>query len=109
MRFLIDNQLPLQLAKHLRGRGHDCLHVLELGLDEATDAELWACAAREQRVLVSNDEDFVFLANRPDDTGRLVWIRLGNCRNTALIAAIDRIHDVLIQSLDTGQKLIEIR
>ena len=37
MKLLIDNQLPAALAVHLRSRGHQCAHVLELGLDEASD------------------------------------------------------------------------
>ncbi|MFA7235503.1 MAG: DUF5615 family PIN-like protein [Phycisphaeraceae bacterium] len=64
MKFLIDNQLPLQLAEHLRHRGHDCLHVLELELDEANDAAIWSCAERDERIVVSKDDDFIFLANR---------------------------------------------
>ena len=59
MRFLIDNQLPLRLAVHLRGRGHECTHVLDAGLDEASDLELWAHAVREGQVMIAKDEDFV--------------------------------------------------
>ena len=42
MRFLVDNQLPVALAVYLREKGLDCEHVLELGLAEASDAELFA-------------------------------------------------------------------
>lgn len=30
--------------------------------------------------MISKDEDLLFLANRPGDKGRLVWVRLGDCR-----------------------------
>lgn len=109
MKFLIDNQLPLQLAEHPRQRGHDCLHVLELGLDEANDAAIWSRAERDERIVVSKDDDFIFLANRPNQTGRLLWVRLGNCRNVTLIEAIDRIHDELIHAFESGQRLVELR
>jgi len=109
MKFLIDNQLPLALAIHLRGRQHDSIHVLDLGLDEAKDSELWVRCAGEARVLVSKDEDFVFLANRPGDKGRLIWVRLGNCRNPALLEAFDRVHDEMIAALDAGQRVVEVR
>ena len=97
MKWLIDNQLSAKLAAYLSARGHDCSHILDRGMDEADDVEVWRVADREQRVLISKDEDFIFLANRPGDTGRLVWVRLGNCRNAALIAAFDRVHDALVQ------------
>ena len=109
MKLLIDNQLPLSLAVHLRARGHECSHVIELGLDEAVDIEIWTRGAREGWVLVSKDEDFVFLANRPGDTGRLIWVRLGNCRNPALLEAFDRVHDDLVSAIDSGQRIVEVR
>jgi predicted nuclease of predicted toxin-antitoxin system len=109
MRFLVDNQLPLLLAAHLRTRGHDGVHVLDIGFDTASDAEVWARATAEGRVVVSKDEDFVFLALRPGDAGRLVWVRLGNCRNRALLDAFDRAHDAMIAAFDAGQRIVEIR
>ncbi len=109
MKFLIDNQLPLLLADYLRQHGHDCVHVLEIHLDEADDAAIWAQAERDERIVVSKDDDFVFLANRPNQTGKLLWVRLGNCRNAALIAAFDRVQDELIRSFASGQRIIELR
>jgi predicted nuclease of predicted toxin-antitoxin system len=40
MKLLIDNQLPLQLAVFLRQHGHECAHVCDVGLDEASDLEV---------------------------------------------------------------------
>jgi predicted nuclease of predicted toxin-antitoxin system len=45
VKFLVDNQLPAALAHHLTSRGADCQHVLDAGLAEATDAEIWDYAA----------------------------------------------------------------
>jgi len=63
----------------------------------------------EQRILVSKDEDFLILAARPGDQGRLVWVRLGNCRNPALLASFDRSRQALLEALTSGQRVIEIR
>ena len=83
MRFVVDNQLPPRLSKFLEEAGHDSVHVAMVGMDTADDRALWAWARREDRVVVSKDEDLLFLANRPGDTGRLIWVRLGNCRRAA--------------------------
>lgn len=109
MKLLVDNQLPAALAVYLRWRGHDCRHVLELGLDEAGDRELWEHACRENSVMVSKDEDFVFLANRPGDVGRLLWVRLGNCRNAALLSAFARAHEEIVAAFEAGQRVVELR
>jgi predicted nuclease of predicted toxin-antitoxin system len=109
MKLLIDNQLPLQLAVHLRGKGDQCEHVLEIGLDESDDLQLWTQAAEAGQIVVSKDEDFVFLANRPGDTGRLIWVRLGNCRNAPLLAAFDHAYEAIARAVDSGQRIIELR
>jgi predicted nuclease of predicted toxin-antitoxin system len=109
VKFLIDNHLPLALAVHLRKRGHDCVHVLDANLSRSHDVGLWEIGKNQNRAVISKDEDFVFLANRPGDTGLLVWVRLGNCRNLALISAFDQIHDQLIQAFASGQRIVEVR
>ena len=58
MKFLVDNQLPADLARWLRSKGVDAVHVLERGLSEKDDLYLWQLAVREDRVVVSKDEDF---------------------------------------------------
>lgn len=109
MKLLIDNQLPPLLAAHLSRRGDECEHVVEVGLDEADDIELWNYCGRQGSILVSKDEDFVFLASRPGDSGRLIWVRLGNCRNTTLIEAFDRAYDHLALAFESGQRIVELR
>ncbi|HEX4124324.1 MAG TPA: DUF5615 family PIN-like protein [Tepidisphaeraceae bacterium] len=109
MRLLIDNQLPLGLAAHLRNWGLDCVHVLDTGQDRADDPEIWESAISEDRIVVSKDDDFIILASRPGDRGRLIWVRLGNCRNRALLAAFDRAHDTMMQAIAAGKRIIEIR
>lgn len=109
MRWLVDNQLPVALAIWLKSRGHDCVHVIDCGWDELTDHEIWSRASAEQRVVISKDQDFVFLSSRPDDTGRLVWVRIGNCRNAALTSAFDRVLEHLLKCFEEGQRIVEIR
>lgn len=109
MKLLVDNQLPAALAAHLRGWGVDCVHVLDVGLSKADDIEIWTRARAEERIVVSKDEDFLLLAARPGDIGRMIWVRLGNCRNPALLAAFDRTRDALLQTVASGQKIIELR
>ena len=56
MKFLVDNQLPVALARHLRKNGHDCEHVLDLGLTNASDTDICRYAERENRVIISKKQ-----------------------------------------------------
>jgi predicted nuclease of predicted toxin-antitoxin system len=86
MRFLVDQNLPAVLAAWLIDRGHDASHVRLLGLQEADDAEIAALARVQSAVVISKDADF---ARRGDGSlpVQVVWVRIGNTTNDALIAA----------------------
>jgi len=109
VKFLIDNQLPRALAEHLSNRGHDCQHVLDAGLADASDISICRYAEAQERILISKDEDFLYLANRPKSAIRLVWVRLGNCRKAALFAAFDRFWPTIESCFAAGDRVVEIR
>jgi predicted nuclease of predicted toxin-antitoxin system len=107
--FLVDNQLPLALAQHLRTRGLDCQHVLDAGLAGASDAEICRYAEAQARVIITKDEDFLHLASRPDAKIKVVWVRLGNCRTSALISAFEKFWPTLQSCLEAGESVVELR
>lgn len=108
MRFLVDNHLPPSLARWLRDRGHDAEHVFESGLHLVDDRDLWARALADSRIIVSKDEDFLYLANQPNAAGRFLWVRLGNCRNDALLTAFARSLDTIVTAFDSGEPVVEL-
>ena len=109
MKFLVDNQLPISLARYLQKQGHDCRHVLEIDLATASDVEICRYADREERIIISKDEDFLYLANRPGATTRFLWVRLGNCRTASLLAAFERFWPMIETALNMGDRIIELR
>lgn len=85
MNFLVDAQLPRRLTSRLREAGHDARHTLDLPhKNRTTDAEIIEIAARERRVVVTKDADFVttfLLARHP---AKLLLISTGNITNAGL-------------------------
>lgn len=109
MKFLVDNQLPQALAAYLAARGVDCQHVIEIGLAQVSDAGVCRYATAQNRVIITKDEDFFHLANEPKATFILIWVRLGNCRNEALLAAFEELWPRIEADLRSGNRIIEIR
>jgi predicted nuclease of predicted toxin-antitoxin system len=108
MRFLVDNQLPAALARFLDANGIEALHVLDIGLDTATDREIWAYAKMHRFTVISKDDDFFHLATMDSSGPALIWVRFGNCRKAVLLAKFKDFLPQLIEMLRTGQKVIEI-
>ena len=108
MKFIIDNQLPRALAQFLVSRGCDAEHVLDVGLEKASDSEIWVYANRNGRSVISKDEDFLYLATRPESAICFVWVRLGNCRTSALLAAFERLWPRLMASVAAGDRVVEL-
>lgn len=84
MKFLVDAQLPRRFVSWLAEAEHDVLHTLDLPLGNRTpDSEVISYAAREGRVVVSKDNDFVqsfLLTGEP----QLLLISTGNIANANL-------------------------
>ncbi len=107
MKFLIDAQLPPALCGWLRERGHEAVHVSEIGLLAASDAAIAARAEAEGEVLVTKDEDFVAL-RLPDRFG-LLWLRCGNATNAALSVWLAARWERVEVLLGEGERFVEVR
>ena len=109
MRFVIDHQHPPALAHFIvETLKCEALHVRDLGLRGATDAEIWRYAGDTGAVLVSKDEDFVTLCLR-SPTARLLWVRLGNCRRDFLLRVFQAQWERILGRFTGGERLIELR
>lgn len=107
MKFLIDAQLLVALCRWLEARGHEAVHVSEIGLLPGSDAQISAWAAKDGAVLVSKDEDFVTI--RLPDQFAFLWLRCGNATNAALQAWLVPRWDKIEALLLAGERFIEAR
>jgi predicted nuclease of predicted toxin-antitoxin system len=107
--FLVDAQLPPLLCGPLRKRGHQAWHVFEIGLAQASDPVIWNHALDRKAVIVTKDEDFAGRTACGKGGPAVVWLRVGNCSNEALLRWFEPMLDGIIKSLESGEMLIEIR
>jgi predicted nuclease of predicted toxin-antitoxin system len=70
VRLLVDEMYSERVAELLRERGHDAVHVREIGLGGAPDADVLSRAAEDGRTLVTeNAVDFLPLLDRRQGAG----------------------------------------
>ncbi len=109
MKFLVDNQLPPALARLIQSElAAEATHVADIGLRDATDAELWSYASANGEILISKDEDFRNMVLHTPTAG-LVWVRVGNCRHAFLFDVFRRVWPRIIERLEQGDRFVEVR
>jgi predicted nuclease of predicted toxin-antitoxin system len=107
--FLVDNQLPPALAHFIRSEFNvPALHVVDVGLRDGSDAEIWNYVSENDSILISKDEDFANMVLQVP-TARLIWIRLGNCRKAFLLQVFQQMWSRITERLESGDRLIEVR
>jgi predicted nuclease of predicted toxin-antitoxin system len=107
MKFLVDAQLPPGLCVGLARRGHDAVHVFDIGLGGASDVEIVDWAVANDFGIISKDEDFLTL--RLPDRFCFLWLRVGNVTTKHLAGWMDARWDRVEELLASGERLIELR
>ena len=85
MKLLLDQGLPLSAAALLCDAGIDTIHVSEVGMSEAEDADIIQRARDEGRIVATLDADFhTLLALDVASTPSVIRIRIERLRAKAL-------------------------
>ncbi|MCU0547861.1 MAG: DUF5615 family PIN-like protein [Leptolyngbya sp. Prado105] len=85
MKLLLDQGLPLSAAALLRDADIDTIHVGEIGMSEAEDADIIQRARDEERIVVTLDADFhALLALDVATAPSVIRIRIERLRAQAL-------------------------
>jgi len=100
MKFLVDAQLPRQLADFLRERGYDTIHTLNMPDANATsDTEITKLSLAEKRVVISKDADFYDSFLQKAEPYKLLYLTTGNISTKALIRLFDLNFDQIIERI----------
>lgn len=79
MKLLLDHNLSPRLVGALSGVFPGIAHVALLGLERASDLEVWNHARENGQAIISKDSDFSDLAMLHGTPPKVVWLRVGNC------------------------------
>ena len=103
MRFLLDEAIQHRLADHLAEAGHDATHVVRVGLSGASDPEVLARAAAEDRILITTDTDFpTLLALSGEPIPSVLLLRGIGDSLQGRLAAILNVLPSIHEELETG-------
>ena len=87
--------------------GVDAVHVRDLGLREAEDPEIFD-KAREAKVVLSKDDDFVSLVERLGPPPQVVWLTCGKVSNARLKKILSAGLPEALGMIQRGEPVVEI-
>ena len=102
MKFIVDAQLPREIARILKNRGFDAIHTDDLpDKEKTTDNQIREISVNENRVVISKDSDFIdsYLVKRIPP--RLIIITTGNIKNKELFSLFSNNIDQIIELLNS--------
>ena len=108
MRFLIDAQLPPDLARQLTSLGHEAEHVADCGLLDVSDEKIWSYAVAAGMAIVTKDRDFADTRSLRDGP-QIVWLRFGNTRKAELVRRLLPHMNDIVLALQNGDSIVEVR
>lgn len=90
MKLLLDQNLSRKLVPILQDVYPRSSHVFLLGLQKATDSEIWHYARHHGFSLATKNKDMIDLCVLRGAPPKALWLRLGNCSTTLVVDVFAR-------------------
>jgi predicted nuclease of predicted toxin-antitoxin system len=109
MKLLFDQNLSYKLVKPMETVFPGSAHVRLLGLDQASDAEIWRYAQTNGFAIVTQDADFQDRVDLFGHPPKVIWLRCGN-QPAEFVARLLHAHaqDILAFEQDLHAGCLEI-
>ncbi|HMS08592.1 MAG TPA: DUF5615 family PIN-like protein [Pyrinomonadaceae bacterium] len=95
MRLLFDHNLSPKLIVTLADHFPGSEHVYRLGLGTASDPTIWEYARVNDLIIVTKDADFGDISVLRGFPPKVIWIRRGNCKTSAIGAILMENRDAI--------------
>lgn len=97
MKLLFDQNISHRILKLLPMHFEGSTSVKSVGLVNASDREIWSFAKKNNYIIVSQDSDFNDLNSLYGFPPKIIWIRAGNLKTSAILEILLNHVDALHQ------------
>ncbi len=110
MKLLFDQNLSPKLVYWMSGWFPGSAHVSTLGLNRATDLDVWLHARKQGFVLVTKDADFGEMSLLKGAPPKVIWLRTGNFSTGALVGLLQSRVEVIREfGLDSAAGVLTLQ
>jgi predicted nuclease of predicted toxin-antitoxin system len=96
VRLLFDNNLSSRLPRLLDDLFPNAVHVEMVGLERASDDDVWWYARDNDCIVVTKDSDFRDFSVLRGFPPRVVLLRIGNCSTAEIESLLRRSHATIL-------------
>jgi predicted nuclease of predicted toxin-antitoxin system len=108
MKLLLDENLSRRLLPFLLEAYPDSGQVVLLGLQHATDLEIWEHAAAHDYILLTKDADFYDLSLTRGSPPQVIWLRTGNAGNAYVLQLLLDYRSEIQAAFESGIACVEL-
>jgi predicted nuclease of predicted toxin-antitoxin system len=109
LKLLFDENLSFRLPKSACPPWPDSVHVRDVGLEAATDSQVWDFAATNDFIIVSKDRDMRHRSSLYGHPPKIIWIRTGNCSSKQIEDLIlNNLENILIFGIDESAAFMSL-
>ena len=108
MKLLFDQNLPSSLVVRFGAEFPGSQHVKFVGLDTATDWQVWNYARQNDFAIMSKDSDFHHLSFLHGAPPKTIWLRTGNASVASLLLLIAGNLEHIAKFLSAGSEALLI-
>ncbi len=103
MKLLLDENLSRRLVVALQEMYPGSTQVALLGLEQASDSNIWEFAKQSDYVLVTKDDDFRGLANLRGFPPKIILLALGNSTNEKVLEILISLKSEIVDMLSAPE------
>ena len=85
MKLLLDENLSRRIVPFLQNAYPGSTQVALVGLEQASDQEIWCYARGNNFVIVTKDSDYYELSLVHGDPPKIIWLKTGNTTKSAVV------------------------
>ncbi len=110
MKLLLDENLSRRLVPFLVHDYPGTSQVSLLGMEQASDMDLWRCAKQENFVVVTRDADFQEIALVHGHPPSVIWLKTENPSKAVTLKLLLDYREHIVQALQLdGLGIVELR
>jgi predicted nuclease of predicted toxin-antitoxin system len=103
VKILLDQNISFRVVPLLINTFKKVGQVRALGLEDASDSEIWSYALENNYTIVTFDSDFIDLATLKGAPPKIIWLRFGNSSNLKIANKLIYNAEAILNFIDTAQ------